>query len=401
MDDFEVKTLAEKISGIMGPDFGIADMSGKLIFPEKEENIPVPEEPSEGVVQTKDGRACLFVKTENDGLWFCDTVKQGEPAASAGKTLELAAVIYNENVLTVSARRNDFFRTLLTGGRDAVNQNDFSLYTKRISAAGGDVEVLIVTVSARRKGDGGERENRLSDVCSLLEYVFPESEGCVTVKMRADAAAVIVPIGDQNSPEDIAATAAGVRETAFSEYLTDISVGIGARVRQLRNADTSYRTAERALAVGESFGFDGGVYSYDKLGVARLLYGLKREVCEAYLREVFGTAFLEYHGKKMRADEKNGEKSGEAGDELIKTVKTYLELNQNVSETSKVLFVHRNTLNYRIDKVNKLTGLNCTSFEDGLKVSIGFMLLDYMDSLPPERGEDVQGTAARKTPGRR
>ncbi|MBR5005499.1 MAG: helix-turn-helix domain-containing protein [Clostridia bacterium] len=401
MDDFEVKTLAGKISGIMGPDFCIADTSGKLIFPEKEENIPVPDEPSEGEFQTTVGRVFLFVKTEGDGLWFCDTVKPGESQAAARKTLELASIIYNENVLTASARRNDFFRTLLTGGRDAVNQNDFSLYTKRISAAGGDVEVLIVTVSSRRNGDGTERENRISDVCSLLEYVFPESDGCVTVKMKADTAAVIVPVGEANSPEDIAATAAGVRETAFSEYLTDISVGIGARVRQLRNADTSYRTAERALAVGESFGFEGGVYSYDKLGVARLLYGLKREVCEAYLREVFGTAFLEYHGKKVRADEKSGEKGGEAGDELIKTVKTYLELNQNVSETSKVLFVHRNTLNYRIDKFNKLTGLNCTSFEDGLKVSIGFMILDYMNSLPPERGEEVQQGAPRKPQSRR
>ena len=140
------------------------------------------------------------------------------------------------------------------------------------------------------------------------------------------------------------------------------------------------------------------MYSYDKLGVARILYGQKRDVCESYLREVFGNSFFE---NCLRIQE--GETRSEGDDELIYTIKMYLKLNQNVTETAKALFVHRNTLNYRIEKFNKLTGLDCTRFEDGLRISIGFMLVNYLETQLPQADENAaaarparEGTASQK-----
>lgn len=373
----------EKIAETMGKGFGVCDSGGRAVYPAGDTVIDIPDD--DGEIVRSNGKMFYSVRAEGRDLWFYDDIPDGgaEAAESAAKALRLAAVFYVENLTANSSRRSEFFRQLLINGRDSVTQGDFSVNSKR-SAAALEYTVLLVSLAKRKKSDDREREDRMADVSGLLEYAFPERDGFVTVRVRADACAVIVPLSDEMQFDNAVEAAESVIDTVRMELALDITVSVGCRVKLLRNIDTSYKTAERALTIGEAFDIDSVVYPYDRLGVARILYGQKRDVCESYLREVFGNSFFE---NCLRMQE--GETRSEGDDELLYTIKMYLKLNQNVTETARALFVHRNTLNYRIEKFNKLTGLDCTKFEDGLKISIGFMLVNYLETQTPQGEENA------------
>ena len=387
-------SFIERIAETMGSGFGVCDSAGRAVYPPSDGVIDVPDD--DGAIVSKEGRLFCPVRAEGSDLWFYDDVSGcgAEAAEGAAKALKLAAVFFIENVTLSSSKRNEFFRQLLTGGKDSVAQSDFTLNTKKYSQAP-EYTVLLAAV-AKKKPEDRDREDRISDVSALLEYAFPEKDGFVTVRVRSDACAVIVPLSEDMQFENAVEAAESVIDTVRTELAIEITVSVGCRVKQLRNIDTAYKTAERALLVGEAFNIDSLVYSYSKLGVARILYGQKRDVCESYLREVFGNSFFE---NCLRVQE--GETRSEGDDELLYTIKMYLKLNQNVTETAKAHFVHRNTLNYRIEKFNKLTGLDCTRFEDGLRISIGFMLVNYLETQQPQ-GEDgaPEKHTARETGGK-
>ena len=377
----------EKIAETMGRGFGVCDSSGRVLYPVSEETYELPDE--DGDIVTSGDRMFCQITCEGRELWFfCDVPEGGQDAKDgAAKALKIASLFYTENVTASFSRRNEFFRQLLLGGKDSVTQGDFTVNTKK-NAPAQEYTALLVTLARKKKQDDREVD-RMAEVTSLLEYAFPESEGFVTVRIRSDACAVIVPLSEDMQFENALEAAESVIDTVRTELAIDINVSVGCRVKLLRNIDAAYKTAERALAIGEAFDIDSVVYSYDNLGVARILYGQKRDVCESYLREVFGNAFFE---NCLRVQD--SENRSESDDELLLTIKMYLKLNQNVTETAKALFVHRNTLNYRIEKFNKLTGLDCTRFEDGVRISIGFMLVNYLETqLPP--GDD--GAAEKRT----
>ncbi len=393
-DDIE---FIEKIAEMMGPGFGVCDGAGKSVFPSDAPAFDIPDD--DGGIVTANGRMFFAVRAEGRDLWFYNDLPDGGKDAvdGAAKALRIAALFYVENLSAVNSKRNEFFRQLLIGGRDSVAQSDFAVNSGK-NAAAQEYTVMLVTLAEAESAEGHGQEDRLSEVAALLEYAFPEKDGFVTVRVRSDACAVIVPLSEDMKFENAVEAAESVIDTVRTELALEINVSVGCRVKQLKNIDSSFKTAEKALLIGEAFDIDSVVYSYDKLGVARILYGQKRDVCESYLREVFGNSFFE---NCLRIQE--GETRSEGDDELIYTIKMYLKLNQNVTETAKALFVHRNTLNYRIEKFNKLTGLDCTRFEDGLRISIGFMLVNYLETQLPQADENAaaarparEGTARQK-----
>ncbi|MBP1587352.1 MAG: helix-turn-helix domain-containing protein [Clostridia bacterium] len=373
-----IDALKDKLSSIMGDTFGIVDGAGVHIFPSGRENVALPQNVAADSFAAESGRLFYFRKIDADGeVWFYDAVSSDDIHAVEvlKKSLKLCAAFYSEYYYAANAGKNEFFRSLLLGGRDSVSHDDFTEYSRNLQNGAGEFTVLLVSVASGRDSDSVS--SNLANVCDFLEIVFPSAEGFVTVKVRNDLAAVIVPLADQDAFRDVMATASSLKKTISAELLTDIAVSVGARVKQLRFVDSSFKTAERALAIAESFGLSDDVFSYDKLGLTRIIYGQRREVCEAYLKEIFGSAFLDYYARKTSGDSRNPD----SVNELIVTISTFLELNQNISETSKRLYVHRNTLGYRIEKFNRMTGLDCTKFEDGMKISIGFMIMKYLSSI--------------------
>ena len=138
-------------------------------------------------------------------------------------------------------------------------------------------------------------------------------------------------------------------------------VGISSIVDTLKDLARAYKEARVALEVGKVFDIERAVMSYDNLGIGRLIYQLPTTLCEIFLQEVFKKGSLESLDR-----------------ETLMTVQSFFENNLNVSETSRKLFVHRNTLVYRLEKIRKLTGLDLREFDHAVTFKVALMVKKYL-----------------------
>ena len=136
-------------------------------------------------------------------------------------------------------------------------------------------------------------------------------------------------------------------------------------ISNIKDLASSFKEAQIAMEVGKVFDTEKQVISYDHLGIARLIYQLPTTLCEAFLREVF---------KQDSIDSLDSE--------TLFTIQRFFENNLNVSETSRGLFVHRNTLVYRLEKIKKLTGLDLRKFDDAIVFKVALMVKKYLSSDP-------------------
>ena len=138
-------------------------------------------------------------------------------------------------------------------------------------------------------------------------------------------------------------------------------VSYGTVVRELKDVSKSYKEAKMAMDVGSIFYAEQEVAAYTSLGIGRLIYQLPIPLCQMFLQEIFDGGILEELDEESRG-----------------TIKMFFENNLNVSETSRHLFIHRNTLVYRIEKLEKITGLDLRNFDDAVTFKIALMVVKYM-----------------------
>lgn len=144
----------------------------------------------------------------------------------------------------------------------------------------------------------------------------------------------------------------------------DLHIGVGMIVKTLKDVSKSYREASLALTVGKIFENEQKIMYYNKLGLGRLIYQLPLTLCQMFLNEVFASDTYE-----------------QLDAETLVTIDKFFENSLNGSETSRQLFVHRNTLVYRLDKVEKITGLDLRSFDDAVLFKLASMVRKYLESL--------------------
>ena len=165
--------------------------------------------------------------------------------------------------------------------------------------------------------------------------------------------------------KDIEKMAKTIVDTVNSEFYSRVCIGIGTQVDNIKNLARSYKEAQVALEVGKVFDTEKSVISYENLGIGRLIYQLPTTLCEMFLDEVFKNGSLESLDK-----------------ETLQTIQCFFENNLNVSETSRKLFVHRNTLVYRLEKIKKLTGLDLREFDHAITFKVALMVKKYLTSKP-------------------
>ncbi len=148
------------------------------------------------------------------------------------------------------------------------------------------------------------------------------------------------------------------------EAMISVRVSYGTIVHEMKEVSKSYKEARMALDVGKIFFTEKKVVPYNTLGIGRLIYQLPLSLCEMFMKEVLGKGQLE-----------------ELDEETLATVQKFFENNLNISETARQLYVHRNTLVYRLEKLEKLTGLDIRTFEDALTLRIALMVSSYMEYI--------------------
>ena len=172
---------------------------------------------------------------------------------------------------------------------------------------------------------------------------------------------IVKEVKQSETYKDIEQTAFVILDTLNTEAMSRVKVAFGTIISSLKDVSKSYKEAKMALDVGKIFYSDKNVVAYSNLGIGRLIYQLPIPLCKMFIREIFGD---------MSPDDFD--------EETLATINKFFENSLNVSETSRQLFIHRNTLVYRLDKLQKSTGLDLRVFEDAITFNIALMVVKYM-----------------------
>ena len=168
-------------------------------------------------------------------------------------------------------------------------------------------------------------------------------------------------LAENETYEDMEKTAHIVLDMLNMEAMSKVKVAYGTIVSELKDVSRSYKEATMALDVGKIFYSDKNIVAYGNLGIGRLIYQLPIPLCKMFIKEIF-----------------DGKSPDDYDEETLTTINKFFENSLNVSETSRQLYIHRNTLVYRLDKLQKSTGLDLRVFEDAITFKIALMVVRYM-----------------------
>lgn len=166
---------------------------------------------------------------------------------------------------------------------------------------------------------------------------------------------------EEEGYEDMEKTANVILDMLNTEAMISVHVSFGTIVNEIKDVSRSYKEAKMALDVGKIFYSDKNVVAYNRLGIGRLIYQLPLPLCQMFIREIF-----------------DGKSPDDLDDETLSTINKFFDNSLNVSETSRQLYIHRNTLVYRLDKLQKTTGLDLRVFDDAITFKIALMVVKYM-----------------------
>ena len=197
----------------------------------------------------------------------------------------------------------------------------------------------------------------------VLTGMFPDKMQDFVLSVNETDVAVIKQISGTVTAEDLEKIAVSMEETLKNELRIKTIIGIGTVAERLRELADSYKEAQTAIEVGKVFDTEKSIMHYENLGIGRLIYQLPTTLCEIFLKEVF---------KKNSLDSLD--------QETLFTINKFFENSLNVSETSRKLFVHRNTLVYRLEKIRKLTGLDLRQFDHAIVFRVALMVRQYLAS---------------------
>ena len=355
-----IRSSIEYLRAISKVDLCVWDLEGKVVattFDAEE----ITSALIEGFVQSPaDSQVIgmhhlLKVLDEDEALFILDARGSSEEAYMLGRIavsqLQHLIIAYKERY-----DRNNFFQNLLLDNMLLVD-----IYNRakklHIEAAVPRAVFLVETDKEKEKEKDFTATELLNGMFSTQvgDYITAVDESNVILIKE------LLPEDDYTRLEQVANT---VVDMMNMEAMMNVRVAYGTIVGELKEVSKSYKEAKMALDVGKIFYAEKKVSAYNTLGIGRLIHQLPINLCRIFIDEIFGSNV-----------------PSELDDETLTTINKFFENNLNVSETSRQLFVHRNTLVYRIEKLEMSTGLDIRTFEDALTFKIALMVVSYMKYL--------------------
>lgn len=216
--------------------------------------------------------------------------------------------------------------------------------------------VLLIRVAAK---------NNDVSAFDVVQNLFPDKNKDFVINIGEEDIVLVKETKEDTDLKDLEKLARSIADTLSSEFYVHSVIGIGTIVYGIKELARSFKEAQVALEVGKVFDTEKTIVSYENLGIARLIYQLPTTLCEMFLKEVFKKGSIE-----------------SLDQETLFTIQKFFENNLNVSETSRKLFVHRNTLVYRLEKIKKLTGLDLREFDHAIVFKVALMVNKYLTSNP-------------------
>ena len=241
--------------------------------------------------------------------------------------------------------RGSFVKDIIS---DNIMLGDIYMRAKELRVAT-DVSRGIFAIRALQKGESVPTET--------IQAMFPDRQNDFVLSVGEGDVVLIRQLPDGAGSKELNKTAAQIEEALRVNGESTVVVGMGTIAMHLRDLAKSYKEAQIAIEVGKVFDTEKYIINYENLGIGRLIYQLPTTLCEMFLQEVF---------KKNPIDALDKE--------TLFTIHKFFENNLNVSETARKLFVHRNTLVYRLEKIKKLTGLDLREFDDAITFKVALMV---------------------------
>ena len=199
----------------------------------------------------------------------------------------------------------------------------------------------------------------------IMQNMFPDKNKDYVISIGENDVVLVKEVKTGIEQKELEKIAHSIVDTISAEFFHSVTIGIGSVSENIKDLATAFRESQVAIEVGKVFDTKKSVISYENLGIGRLIYQLPTTLCEMFLQEVFKKGSLE-----------------SLDHETLMTIQAFFENNLNVSETSRKLFVHRNTLVYRLEKIRKITGLDLREFEHAITFKVALMVKKYLTSKP-------------------
>ena len=216
-----------------------------------------------------------------------------------------------------------------------------------------EVKRVVFIVETNRDKDGNELEK--------IRGLFGGKSKDFVTAVDEKNIIVVKELAEKEKYEDLSKTAEVIINLFRGDPDNNVHVAYGTIINELKDVSRSYKEARMALDVGKIFFEEKDVIAYSQLGIGRLIYQLPIPLCKMFIKEIF-----------------DGRSPDDFDEEILVTINKFFENSLNVSETSRQLYIHRNTLVYRLDKLQKSTGLDLRVFEDAITFRIALMVVKYM-----------------------
>ncbi len=279
---------------------------------------------------------------------------EGEDEIAAGIS-SLLSVSFS-NIKTLYDEKYDktnFIKNIIL---DNILPGDIYIKSKELRFDG-EMDRVVILIRFLNSGDAVPFD--------VIQNMFPEKNRDYVINVSETDIVLVKELKGNHDSRHIDSVARSISDTVQSEFFSKVIIGIGSVVSNVKDLARSYKDAQVALEVGKVFDTDKNVISYENLGIGRLIYQLPTTLCEMFLQEVFKKGSLESLDR-----------------ETLQTIHSFFDNNLNVSETSRKLFVHRNTLVYRLEKIKKLTGLDLREFDHAITFKVALMVKKYLISKP-------------------
>ena len=348
-----LQNTIDGLKGITRVELCIIDMEGNVLaatFSDTEEYIEAAESFANSPADSQVMNGCQFFKVFDERQLEYVLLANGD--SDDIYMVGQIAVFQIQNLLVAYKERFDkdnFIKNLLL---DNLLLVDIYSRAKKLHIQM-DVSRVVMIVES----ENGKDNNALE----LARAYFGSSSKDFITAVDENNVIVVKDLSESDNSKEIDRAARGLCGTLQKEGLKGVHIAYGTVVKEIKEVSRSYKEAKMALDVGKIFFDERDVIAYSALGIGRLIYQLPIPLCKMFIKEIFG-----------------GKSPDEFDEETLTTIHKFFENSLNVSETSRQLFIHRNTLVYRLDKLQKSTGLDLRVFEDAITFKIALMVVKYM-----------------------
>jgi len=346
----QMREATDRLIGVLDPE-GTVIASTDLSFIGQSSTICISPEEAGNIV-TKDGKTYKILEPSGAGIEYI-VFAEGEDVHARSLCI-LAAIAATEAKIRYEENndRTTFVKRVLS---DNVLPGDIYVSSQEL---GFDSDVLRAAFLIRRSSAQD------LTVMSLVREMFPNTQSSFVISFSLSDVALITTLPDgEDTTESLLEIAGSIERRLNEASIEAFVIGVGTPASNLRELADRYKEAQVAIEVGKVFDTEQTIILYETLGIARLIYQLPVRLCEMFLSEIF-------HKNPIEA----------LDSETLYTINKFFENNLNVSETSRRLFVHRNTLVYRLEKIKKITGLDLRELDHAIVFKVALMVKKYLDS---------------------